>query len=240
MKNKGVTLIALAVTIVVMLILAGVTISVLNGENGIVKQAQKAKEESKIKELKEKVRIDIAGKRVENINGELRVSVLKEILDKYFDNVPVETQITSETELKAKEEYGKYEMKISDIDVGEITYETSYTIFKDVNGEQVPIPEGYIVSENSDENIVNKGLVVSDSRGNEYVWISCTVDSSSNKLQYKRAASEKEAAQTVGFLYAAFPGSLACLPKWAFRQLHGAYILWCYYITTQYICQHIN
>ena len=88
MKNKGVTLIALAVTIVVMLILAGVTISVLNGENGIVKQAQKAKEESKIKELKEKVRIDIAGKRVENINGELRVSVLKEILDKYFDNVP--------------------------------------------------------------------------------------------------------------------------------------------------------
>ena len=97
MKNKGVTLIALAVTIVVMLILAGVTISVLNGENGIVKQAQKAKEESKIKELKEKVRIDIAGKRVENINGELRVSVLKEILDKYFDNVPVETQITSET-----------------------------------------------------------------------------------------------------------------------------------------------
>ena len=186
MKNKGVTLIALAVTIVVMLILAGVTISVLNGENGIVKQAQKAKEESKIKELKEKVRIDIAGKRVENINGELRVSVLKEILDKYFDNVPVEPQITSETELKAKEEYGKYEMKISDIDVGEITYETSYTIFKDVNGEQVPIPEGYIVSENSDENIVNKGLVISDSRGNEYVWISCTVDSSSNKLQYKR------------------------------------------------------
>lgn len=186
MKNKGVTLIALAVTIVVMLILAGVTISVLNGENGIVKQAQKAKEESKIKELKEKVRIDIAGKRVENINGELRVSVLKEILDKYFDNVPVETQITSETKLKAKEEYGKYEMKISDIDVGKITYETSYTIFKDVNGEQVPIPEGYIVSENSDENIVNKGLVISDSRGNEYVWISCTVDSSSNKLQYKR------------------------------------------------------
>lgn len=186
MKNKGVTLIALAVTIVVMLILAGVTISVLNGENGIVKQAQKAKEESKIKELKEKVRIDIAGKRVENINGELRVSVLKEILDKYFDNVPVETQITSETELKAKEEYGKYEMKISDIDVGEITYETSYTIFKDVNGEQVPIPEGYIVSENSDENIVNKGLVISDSRGNEYVWISCTLNSSSNKLQYKR------------------------------------------------------
>ena len=186
MKNKGVTLIAIAVTIVVMLILAGVTISVLNGENGIVKQAQKAKEESKIKELKEKVRIDIAGKRVENINGELRVSVLKEILDKYFDNVPVETQITSETKLKAKEEYGKYEMKISDIDVGEITYETSYTIFKDVNGEQVPIPEGYIVSENSDENIVNKGLVISDSRGNEYVWISCTVDSSSNKLQYKR------------------------------------------------------
>ena len=185
-RNKGITLIALAVTIIVILILAGATIATLTGENGIISQTHKSKEESKMAELKERVKIDTAGKRLENLNGELKVSKLKEVLDKYFNDVPVEAQITSETELIAKKEYGKYEMKVSDIDVGEITYETSYTIFEDVNGEKVPIPEGYTVSENSNENEVNKGLVISDSRGNEYVWILCTIDTSSNKLQYKR------------------------------------------------------
>ena len=185
-RNKGITLIALAVTIIVMLILAGVTMATLTGENGIISQTHKSKEESKIAELKERVKIDTAGKRLENLNGELKVSELKEVLDKYFDDVPVEAQITSETELIAKKEYGKYEMKVSDIDIGEITYETNYTIFKDVNGEKVLVPIGYTVSENSNENEVNKGLVISDSRGNEYVWIPCTIDTSSNKLQYKR------------------------------------------------------
>ena len=42
MKEKGITLIALVVTIVVLLILAGVSISMLTGENGIITQASKA------------------------------------------------------------------------------------------------------------------------------------------------------------------------------------------------------
>ena len=42
--EKGITLVALVVTIVVLLILAGVTITMLFGENGIIKKAQEAKE----------------------------------------------------------------------------------------------------------------------------------------------------------------------------------------------------
>ena len=42
-ENKGVTLIALAVTIIVMLILAGVTISILTGNSGITSNASQAK-----------------------------------------------------------------------------------------------------------------------------------------------------------------------------------------------------
>ena len=53
-KEKGVTLIALAVTIIVMLILAGVTIATLTGENGIIAQAKKSKESSKKAEEDEK------------------------------------------------------------------------------------------------------------------------------------------------------------------------------------------
>ena len=42
-NNKGITLIALVITIIVLLILAGVSISMLTGENGILTQAQNAK-----------------------------------------------------------------------------------------------------------------------------------------------------------------------------------------------------
>ena len=36
MKNRGITLIALAVTVIVLLIISGVTISYMTGENGII------------------------------------------------------------------------------------------------------------------------------------------------------------------------------------------------------------
>ena len=40
---KGITLIALVITIIVLLILAGVAISMLSGENGILRKASNAK-----------------------------------------------------------------------------------------------------------------------------------------------------------------------------------------------------
>ena len=42
-KNKGITLVALVVTIVVLLILAGVSINLVLGNNGIIAKAQEAK-----------------------------------------------------------------------------------------------------------------------------------------------------------------------------------------------------
>lgn len=42
-QTKGITLIALVITIIVLLILAGVTIAMLNGENGILSRAQDTK-----------------------------------------------------------------------------------------------------------------------------------------------------------------------------------------------------
>ena len=42
-RDKGITLIALVVTIIVLLILAGISISMLTGQNGILKRATEAK-----------------------------------------------------------------------------------------------------------------------------------------------------------------------------------------------------
>ncbi len=48
-STRGITLVALIITIIVMLILAGVVIRMTVGDNGILNQAQKAGEESKYK-----------------------------------------------------------------------------------------------------------------------------------------------------------------------------------------------
>ena len=58
-ENKnGITLIALAVTIIVILILAGVTIATLTSENGIVNQATSAKEKNNLEKIEEDFKLE--------------------------------------------------------------------------------------------------------------------------------------------------------------------------------------
>ncbi len=54
-KQKGITLIALVITIVILLILAGVTIKILTGENGIINRANEAKMKTIEAYLREKI-----------------------------------------------------------------------------------------------------------------------------------------------------------------------------------------
>lgn len=53
--EKGITLIVLVTTIIILLILAGISISMLTGQNGVLKQAGTAKEQSEITSEKEKI-----------------------------------------------------------------------------------------------------------------------------------------------------------------------------------------
>ena len=67
LKNKnGVTLIALAVTIIIMLILAGVTISTLTGNSGITTKASKAKNKSYLANIKEEYELYLSEKRMDD------------------------------------------------------------------------------------------------------------------------------------------------------------------------------
>ncbi len=54
-KNTGITLIALVVTVVVLLILAGISASMLSGNNGIINKAGSAKEQTEIAKEKEAI-----------------------------------------------------------------------------------------------------------------------------------------------------------------------------------------
>ena len=64
-QRNGITLIALVITIVVLLILAGVTIAMLTGENGILGKATTAKAKSAEEEAREKVSLMLASWKME-------------------------------------------------------------------------------------------------------------------------------------------------------------------------------
>ena len=64
-SEKGITLIALVITIIVLLILAAVSIAMLTGENGILKKASTAKEKHQISEAKEKIELALQDLRIE-------------------------------------------------------------------------------------------------------------------------------------------------------------------------------
>lgn len=73
-RNKGITLIALVVTIIVLIILAGVSVNLVLGQNGIITKAKEAKKEHEKEAIKEKVSLmmgEYATEREEN-NKKLR------------------------------------------------------------------------------------------------------------------------------------------------------------------------
>lgn len=82
-KNKGITLIALAITIIVLLILAGVTMATLTGDNGLLTKAGEAKQVNKEAEVKEKIILAANAAKTNNL-GKLTKELLDEELTKEF------------------------------------------------------------------------------------------------------------------------------------------------------------
>ena len=77
-REQGITLIALVITIIVLLILAGITISALTGDNGILAQAAKAKEETEKAKTNEQT--DLA-KMEDLINESVNGSEVEQVTD---------------------------------------------------------------------------------------------------------------------------------------------------------------
>ena len=83
--EKGITLVALVVTIIVLIILAGIAISMTIGENGIFTKAKEAKRLQITAEVKEKIGTDILDAQIEATqkNETLQQSKIEEIIAKY-------------------------------------------------------------------------------------------------------------------------------------------------------------
>ena len=87
--NYGITLIALVITIIILLILAGVTIAALSGDNGILSNAAKAKEETEEAQIKESVELMVQDYKIGNNTGK------HENVKEYFQSQASKGEISS-------------------------------------------------------------------------------------------------------------------------------------------------
>ena len=79
-KSKGITLIALVITIIILLILAGITIATLTGENGVLKKSKSAEIKTKKEQYREEINLIIIDSQMEIYKGS------KETLKKLVKN----------------------------------------------------------------------------------------------------------------------------------------------------------
>ena len=92
--KNGITLIALVITIIVLLILAGVTIATLTGDNGILTKAQNAKEKNAQKTVEEQINLAVQASK---INEGLVID--KDILEQELTNNGIEITKSGNDEL---------------------------------------------------------------------------------------------------------------------------------------------
>ena len=155
-STKGITLISLVVTIIILLILAGVTIATLMGENGIIKRAGQAKEEYEKAQIAEQ----------ESLNE------LEKQLEDYNKGLPDNTKDTEAgTEVKIPSEWYSTTSAYVSTEDGSVVKKAvkvaSVTAIATGNGETVPVPNGFYYVGGT----INTGVVISDNLAdkNKYV-----------------------------------------------------------------------
>ena len=198
-KNvHGITLIALVITIIVLLILAGVSIAMLTGQNGILTQANNAKNATELASAKEKVELAVIGAISQTRDGTLTVGKLRTELANYGGTVEGDTfPVTAKVDGKSFTVDNKGNVTSTGSSdqtpteqgtLGTVTgSETKNTTVKDSLGNQVVVPAGFKVV-NKDANVTD-GIVVEDvshsaTAGSQFVWIpvgEVVKDSAGNK-----------------------------------------------------------
>lgn len=104
-KEKGITLIALVVTIIVLLILAGITLGSITDHNGIIDQTKQTKLNAERESIIEKIEADLYNEKVKTGEVPNRLK-LTEIINQTYGTVNGENFVSSQ---------GNYTIALSEI-----------------------------------------------------------------------------------------------------------------------------
>ena len=205
LEKSGITMIALIVTIIVLLILAGIGISAIVGDNGLINKTQNAKEMAE----KSQAREDLTTAWAYILNdyddelNDIDVDVFNNYLKKssgIVEEFSLEDDESALVKFKVKDTGNKYEFLL---DLGGAVYDeynsgknlatfnrtlTGSTDITKMTYKNPVIPQGFY-PEDTDEakwkykdssfsevEDWNKGLVIKDDLDNEFVWVPCTLE----------------------------------------------------------------
>ena len=146
-NTNGITMLALVVTLIVLLILAGVSVILSIGENGIIKKAEQATDEY----------TNASSNEISEVNN--FSNTVEDYINEYMNN-------------EAQNEQNQSESTLSMV-TGE---EKTNTEVNDGYGNKVVVPAGFKIinpEKNMTDGIVIQDVQADDdvSKGNEYVWI---------------------------------------------------------------------
>ena len=183
-NKKGITLIALVVTIIILIILAGVSISLVLGENGIVTIAKRAKENTEISKVEEETRLNELAKQIEEgtSGGTTNPPVEKSEIEKSRDAGTYMTALTT----------------LEDSNGNKIKVPQGFKIAEDSG---INVTEGIVIEDN---DIIDG---IGNNRGNQYVWIpvgngikksdGTSVDITLGRYTFANGTSDKDSNGTV-------------------------------------------
>lgn len=192
-KDKGITLIALIVMIIVLLILAGVSIVMLTSDNGIIKQAIQAKERTEISSEREAIELILINREMDKHNEKYNIG--EELKDRTLangDNWKI-VSVNSSNKIYGTgyyfvgegvdlDNYGKTKHNwIINYDEGEVIELTEGDFAKLKYGDNLAVTDNLILNVDpinmSDENSWGEGVTVYGiEEGDGYGW---------NKTEFK-------------------------------------------------------
>ena len=204
-RDKGITLIALVVTIIVLLILAGISINALAGQNGILSRTIKAKNDSEVASDLEYLQVEATSELIDYYQGNDNKSEADYILDKWGNgtNSKISVNKTDKTVTYNGKIYAMSDIigseseksKINESNMKQITISTATkeedkeilssgkvrVIIEEDNNMRAYIPNGFYYVTGKPSN----GMVISDiygdddnntKGGNQFVWVPCSTD----------------------------------------------------------------
>ena len=146
-EKKGITLIALVITIIILIILAGISISMIIGEGGLIQKAEQAKTDT----------INAQAESDEKLN------VLEKEINKVIHGEDMPVQKTTIEELKNKGVFVEDNTEVVDNKGNKVVIPNGFKIAEDSG---INVVEGIVIEDNDPTTDGN-----GNRRGNQFVWI---------------------------------------------------------------------
>ena len=186
--ESGITLIALVVTIVVLLLLAGITISLVFGSNGVIKKAQEANENTKIAQVREQLEL---AKGPEYIEGNGKYNP-----DSYFERIETEGIIGNKDTDVIDNGDGTYEVTTTPGYIFKITLVPSKDNVEDIQIEHIGKVDGPRIRDlkvkNKTTNSITVEVETANAEGATYTYYY----KKDGEVDWKKAEEIKEKTYT--------------------------------------------